>query len=276
VDVINENKGEILLSTRATKIIIENGRAVAVRAENVRTKEVKEYKCNYVVSNANAPDTFFKMIGEENLPADYVDKLKKMEIGPSTFVVYLGVKKDYTKFYPEHVHGIMVNDFMEEADNIKAVKEGDITKISFGIANYTVLNPNSAPKGKNTICMVCLMLYDTNDGWKLSEGYDKYTKYKNEIGKKFAKRAERFLPGLTSNIEVMEVGTPITNRNYTLNPKGTIFGWANTPAQTIMNRLQQKTPIKNLFLAGAWTVPCGGQSAVLISGSIAAGLILND
>jgi phytoene dehydrogenase-like protein len=275
-DVVMENGGEISLSTRAVKIIIENGRAKAVRAENLRTKEVREYTCRYVVSNANAPDTFFKLVGEENLPADYVSRLKSMEIGPSTFCVYMGVKKDYANYYPEHVHGIMVYDFIDEADNVKAVKEGDITKISFGIANYTVLNPDSAPKGKNTICMVCVMPYNTNDGWKLNGGYDKYTKYKKEIGIKFAKRAERFLPGLTSNIEVMEVGTPVTNRNYTSNPNGTIFGWANTPAQSLTNRLPQDTPIDNLYLAGAWTLPCGGQSAVLISGCLAAGMILND
>ncbi len=276
VKVIKENNGEIFLSTRAVKIIIENGRAVAVKAEDVRTKETKEYRCSYVVSNANAPDTFFKLVGEENLPADYVERLKSMSIGPSTFVVYMGVKKDYTKYYPEHVHGIMVSDFSDEADNVKAVKEGDVSRLSFGIANYTVLNPDSAPKGKNTICMVCVMPWNVHDEWKLKEGYDKYTALKKEMAMKLVKRAERLLPGLASNIEVMEVGTPVTNRNYTSNPNGTIFGWANSPEQSMMNRLPNNTPIKNLFLAGAWTLPCGGQSAVMISGNMAAGMILND
>ena len=35
------------------------------------------------------------------------------------------------------------------------------------------------------------------------------------------------------------------------------------------NRLPQQTPIENLLLAGAWTFPGGGQSAVLTSGMLA-------
>jgi len=62
---------------------------------------------------------------------------------------------------------------------------------------------------------------------------------------------------------------------YSLNPRGTIFGWNNTPEQSMMNRLPQETPIDNLYLAGAWTFPGGGQSAVLVSGLGAAKLILH-
>ncbi len=56
--------------------------------------------------------------------------------------------------------------------------------------------------------------------------------------------------------------------HYTLNPGGSIFGWDNTLDQALLKRLPQKTPIKNLYLSGAWTFPGGGQSAVLISGEM--------
>jgi prolycopene isomerase len=56
--------------------------------------------------------------------------------------------------------------------------------------------------------------------------------------------------------------------HYTLNPGGSIFGWDNTLDQSLLKRLPQKTPIKNLYLSGAWTFPGGGQSAVLISGEM--------
>jgi len=35
----------------------------------------------------------------------------------------------------------------------------------------------------------------------------------------------------------------------------------------MLKRLPQETPIKNIYLAGAWTFPGGGQSAVLMSGA---------
>jgi len=82
------------------------------------------------------------------------------------------------------------------------------------------------------------------------------------------------LPDLSQHLEVFEVGSPRTMEHYTLNPGGTIFGWDNTLDQSLMKRLKQETPIKNLYLAGAWTFPAGGQSAVLVSGIMAADKIL--
>ena len=124
------------------------------------------------------------------------------------------------------------------------------------------------------ICLATIMPYDYKGDCYESESYEKYTALKEEEAMKLVKRSERYLPGLSSHIEVMEVGSPRTMEHYTLNPKGTIFGWDNTPEQSMMNRLPQETPIDNLYLAGAWTFPGGGQSAVLASGLSAAKLIL--
>jgi len=84
-EVVEENGGEVLLNTLATKIVMKDGRAVAVQ-----TKDGKTFNCRYVVSNANAPDTFFKMLGREYLPEDYVKNLETLKIGLPSFAVYLG------------------------------------------------------------------------------------------------------------------------------------------------------------------------------------------
>jgi phytoene dehydrogenase-like protein len=72
----------------------------------------------------------------------------------------------------------------------------------------------------------------------------------------------------------MEVGTPLTMEGFTMNPAGTIYGWDAVPEQSMQRRLPQQTPVDNLLLAGAWTFPGCGQSAVLVSGSLAADAIL--
>ena len=271
---IRNNHGEILLSTLVTKIIIEDGMAVGVTTMDERTKEKKEFRSRYVISNANAPDTFFKLVGEKNLPKDYTENLKKMKIGPSSFLVYLGVNKDYSDYYPGNTHEIMINYSVDAKENYEAWQTGDISKIPFGVANYSKINPNAAPKGKNTLVITSIMSYDCYNNWMKNEPYEKYKALKTELAKTLIKRIEPYLPGISSHIEVMEVATPRTNERYTLNPKGSLFGWANTVEQSMWNRLPQKTPIKNLYLAGAWTLPCGGQSVVLVSGYMAANMIL--
>ena len=86
--------------------------------------------------------------------------------------------------------------------------------------------------------------------------------------------AEGMIPGLRGAIEEIEIASPLTNERYTSNYKGSIIGWAPTREQSMLKRMKQKGPIHNLYLAGAWTFPCGGQSACLMSGNLAAREIL--
>lgn len=270
--VIRENGGEILLSTRVTEIIIEDGRAVGVKTDDGRT-----YSGKYVISNANAPDTLFKLVGRKHLPEDYVRGVEQMEIGASALVVYLGVDRDYRHCF-HGSHEIFVNlagDGSRTAD-FDAVDSVDVEvqELPYVIANYTVVDPSCAPAGKNVICLTTIMPYEWQDGWHEDKGYEEYRRLKNAVGMQLAGRAEAFLPGLRNHIEVMEVGSPRTMEHYTANPGGAIIGWANTPEQSMFKRLPQETPIDNLFLAGAWTFPCGGQSAVIMSGVFAAEKVL--
>ncbi len=267
--VIEDNGGKILLSSLVTKIIIKDGKARAVQ-----TKDGKVFECRYVVSNANVPDTFFKLIGSEHLPKEYLDNIKKLKPGISCFMVYMGVDHDYSKFFSGGTHELLYNVGYDQVENYGYIREGNMEKMPFAIANYSMVDPFASPKGKNVICITTVMPYDWKNGWYEDESYDKYDALKEEMAEIIIKRAEKILPGLSSHIEVMEIGSPRTMEHYTLNPAGSILGWDNTPDQTMMNRLPQETPIDNLYLAGAWTFPSGGQSAVMLSGFMAAEKIL--
>ena len=63
-----------------------------------------------------------------------------------------------------------------------------------------------------------------------------------------------------------EIGTPLTNFRYTGNYRGAIYGWDQTVDNTPPRRLPNSTPIRNLFLAGAWTTPGHGYGGVIASG----------
>jgi prolycopene isomerase len=91
---------------------------------------------------------------------------------------------------------------------------------------------------------------------------------------KLIKRAEDIIPRLSSYIDVQEVATPLTMERYTGNYKGAIYGWAPLISQTGFRRMDSKTPIKNLYLAGAWTRPGGGTTGVMYSGKSIAEKIL--
>jgi len=268
--VVREAGGLVRTNSLVTRIVVEGGRAT-----QVRTADGACFDASYVVSNANALDTVNKLVGREHFPADWLAKMDAMTVGLSAYVVNLGVSHDYRALFGAS-HEIMVNDSYDTNQPFEALAACDPEKTAFAIANYTVLDPADAPAGKNVIEITTQFAYECNDAWKFDQSHEAYRKYKDDLAAVMIRRAERILPGLSTHVEVMEVATPRTIQGFTANPKGTIFGWDNTPQQSTQNRLQSKTPVPNLYLAGAWTFPGGGQSAVMIGGAMAAQAILAD
>ena len=60
------------------------------------------------------------------------------------------------------------------------------------------------------------------------------------------------------------------------NHRGAIYGWDQTLDNSMPKRLPHRTPIKNLYLAGAWTQPGHGYGAVIPSGLQCFATILED
>lgn len=67
-------------------------------------------------------------------------------------------------------------------------------------------------------------------------------------------------------IEVMEAATPLTMMRYTRNPQGAIYGYEQSMDNAYMTRLENGTPVKGLYLAGAWGNPGGGYTGVQMPG----------
>jgi all-trans-retinol 13,14-reductase len=265
--VIKENGGEIVLNTLVTRITVEDGEAKAVETEDGR-----KYSCRYVISNANAPQTVNRLVGRAYFPKKYLSKLDKMVPGLSCFVVYLGVDCDYRSYFPKGSHVILQNVSWDALESYKYIREGDVDRMPFAFLNFSCVD-TVAPEGKNVLNITTVMPYDWKDGWHY-DNKEKYEALKKETAMKLVKRAEKIIPGLSDHIEVMEVMTPKSLEAYSLNPRGAILGWDNTVDQSMLNRLPQETPVDNLYLAGAWTFPAGGQSTVLVSGLVAAEKIL--
>jgi prolycopene isomerase len=136
------------------------------------------------------------------------------------------------------------------------------------LVDHAEIDPTLTPKGKGSLM---IMVLDNYSRWKDFQG-ESYKQKKEEVSRKLIQRAEKYLPGLTKNIEVMELATPKTMQRFTLSPEGAIYGFAQTVLQSSINRLKQETAIHGLFLAGAWTYPGHGIHGCFVSGMIAADL----
>ena len=147
---------------------------------------------------------------------------------------------------------------------------GDVEAGGFGITLYdNVYRGYSAP-GKNTVNLMTLQGYQPWERFEADYFAGRKTAYRAEKERMAAilvRRAEEMLlPGLSGAIEVMEIGTPLTNVRYTGHYRGAAYGWDQTVNNSGSNRVGHATPVQNLYLAGAWSRPGHGYGAVIPSG----------
>jgi len=163
-----------------------------------------------------------------------------------------------------------INPGYSHSDNFEYSLRGDMDKTILEIADHSQIDASLAPEGKGSLM---IMTYDNYSRW---EGLPKeeYLKLKQKTADQLIRRAEVYLPGLSSQIEIMEIATPLTMQRYGSSPEGAIYGFAETVQQSSMGRLAQDTQIKGLFLAGAWTRPGPGFHGCFVSGRDAAELVM--
>ena len=267
--VIKENQGEVRYGQTVTRIGMENGRATAVE-----TAKGLVAAGSAVVANSSAPDTLLKLVGRSHLPTALADRVATMTPSLSCAVVYLGLDRNWAlEGWPHHgCYASATGD--PEADYASALA-GDWDKVFIGITNNSVLD-TPAPAGGSVMSLFALAPMDYEEQWGTGGDFadygrnPRYLALKDQVEQTLLARAEQYLPGLGASIVYKETSTPLTNVRYSMNPSGAIYGFAQTVEQTVAGRLPARTPIENLFLAGAWTNPGGGMSAAMLSGVEAA------
>ena len=275
--LIRKNGGEVKLNTRVERILTRDHAAYAVR-----TADGAEYRGRAVVSNANAPDTFTRMMPDEKeFLKDLLARMDKLSISFSTFLVWMGLKTDLVRKVGLKESEIFYNTSYDiEADYRDIMAGGLPENPGFGLTVYDNLGPGFSPKGKNTLNIIVTQGYDY---WKKYEtdyfygNKDAYTKEKMRLADILIDNVEKtLLPGLRKSIEVLEIATPLTNIRFTGHPRGAVYGWDQTVDNSGNRRFPQTTPIKNLYLAGAWTFPGHGYGACVPSGLACFAAVMQD
>jgi phytoene desaturase len=94
------------------------------------------------------------------------------------------------------------------------------------------------------------------------------------LAEELLQRVEKYYPGITSQVEVMDVVTPYTTWHYTMNHRASWGGWL-LGADNILEQLERRLPgLMNFYMAGHWVL--GGVPGVLYSGRHSVQLICHD
>ncbi len=257
--------GAVQLNTKVDRILLDGGAATGVA-----TVSGAEFRSRVVVSNADPFATFQRMVPDQSALAEYEAAWQRYSVSLSCFQVFLGLKEDLVGRLGLTDSEIFVSSGYDPKAEYAHALAGEVEQGGVAVSLYDALYRGYSPPGKNTVNLLVLQGYgpwerfvaDYRAGRKAA-----YDREKRRMADVLVRKAEQaLLPGLSRAIEVMEVGTPLTNVRYTGHHRGAIYGWDQTVSNSGSTRVGHATPIRNLYLAGAWSRPGHGYGAVIPSG----------
>lgn len=189
----------------------------------------------------------------------------KKTFAPSSLLFYLGIDKKLENI--NHHMLFFDTDFNTHAEEIYDDPQWPSNPLFY--ANFPSLtDKNAAPYGKETAFFLIPIAPDLNDTEELRE------EYFNKVINRFEELTNQ---KIKDHIIVKKSFCVNDFKNEYHSYKGNAYGMANTLTQTAFLRPKLKSKkVKNLYFTGQLTVPGPGMPPSLISGKLAAGLILKD
>jgi phytoene dehydrogenase-like protein len=229
--------GILSIRRKVDRIMVEDETVTGVRLS-----DGSEIKADYVISAADGHSTIFEMLDGKFLSDEITHAYKTWEVFNPIVQVSFGIKKE------------MKSDFSVQTWLAKNIKIG-MTKLEHG---YSIMNyhfdPTMAPAGKTVIVLRFVSPWEL---WAKLEG-KLYIKEKLQIEKEAGLILEKHFPGVTENIEIVDVATPRTGVRHTGVWKGAYEGFLPSSKNLNANLKPTLPGLKRFYMAGQWLFPGGG------------------
>ena len=274
-EAAREAGAEIRTNSPIAQIIVKNSRAVGVALQNG-----EEFYADVISSSVDPRLTFLKFIEEKQLPAEFLEDVRRYKFRGSSGKVNIALDAlpDF-KCLPgpgAHLRGaISISpsvEYMEKAyDDAKYGNFSRRPYIDMVIPSLT--DPSVAPPGKHVLS--CFVQYAP---YKLRPGLN-WDEQREAFGNNVVDTISEYAPNLKNIIINKQVLTPLDlEREFGLS-EGNIFQGELSLEQLFFLRpvpgyAQFRTPIKSLYLCGSATHPGGGIMGA--PGRLAALEILKD
>ncbi len=277
-ELFTHSGGELRLSTMIDRIEIRNG-----RARGIRTSQGELIEADRVVYTGDYKTLVGGLVDAEYFPGRFVEEIHSARLTEEILNVYLGLDRSaeelQDRLQAHHVFYFPNYDVLFP----DATSDRDIHRRMWVAMNFFGdRNPGFAPEGKSTVVLQTYSSFDWERMWRNLEDTDdrteEYRRFKLEIGRHLVELAENVLPGLDASTLFYEVGTPLSIRKFSRNFRGSTGGWCYddriSPVFDFRRGLNLfKTPVRDLWAAGHYTLWPGGVISAALSGKIVANLV---
>ncbi len=271
VRALRKQKGQILLSTPAEKILTEKGNK-GRQAIGVRLGDGTELRAKTIISNASPRITYEQLIGRELLSKKLQRQLDRFTYTTAALSLYLATDLDlasmnldsgnywYTPFHD-------VEDYYRQTQNPDLIEADECPGVFVGISSMK--DPDSYRNGHHTIEAVSFITYEIFRQWQHTVHDNRpgdYHALKKKLTASMLKTIEHVIPGISDHLIYCDLSTPLTNDHFVKSTDGSCYGTEKTLRQFGPFSFKGRSEIENLFLCGASTVAHG------LSGATASGM----
>ena len=139
-------------------------------------------------------------------------------------------------------------------------------KVPFFMVNNYSFDPTMAPRGKTALTVLYQSPWESWDG--LRGDTQGYAARKARVLSDITGWLEKSFPGISADIEVTDVATPLTMVRFTGNHHASYEGWRPTVA-TMRMKIEKRIPgLAGFAMIGQWTRPAAGLPTVAEDGRI--------
>ncbi len=236
--------GEVYRNTEVKKLVEENG--VLAYAE---TADGQRFYGKQFIANI-APEVLLDMVDSPAFRPAYKKRIKGLEQTISTFMLNLVLE-------PCIVPMRHYNIYWHASDDAWAAthyKPGDWP------ANYAAFFTEDAhnPGYAESVSILSYIHYDEVAQWQDTVNYtadphergEGYEAFKQERSEKLLDKLYQCIPELKGNITEHSAATPLTYRDYTATPKGSLYGILKDVHKPAETQIAVRTKIRNLLLTG--------------------------
>jgi all-trans-retinol 13,14-reductase len=268
--ILHEKGGQTLTSHEATEIIIENGRAVGVRATALREAKsattddaagtprglVKEFYADKIISDAGAFNTYNKLLSKEEVSfRGKLNDFYRDHPVVSNVTLYLGLKDDPRKLGFGGENHWIYTSYDHEANFAGGDDWVERGEAAGAYLSFPSLK-NSEAKA-HTAEIIAFTNYSYFERWKeqpWKKRDEEYKALKERLTNALIGYVGKHYPGFPELVEYAELSTPITTEHFASHPRGSIYGVACTPERFVADGApwcNPVTPFEGLYLTGA-------------------------
>ena len=252
VESVVRNGGEVRTDSRVVRVRCKGGMATAVELADGGSVPADVVVCD--VHPSQLKDFF----ADNELRPIYHSRIEAMANTTSAFSLFLKFKPKSLRYMNYNYYGFACRSPWDMAE----YDEGSWPRGYLYMHHCHEPHPQYADSGVVLAYMSARELSQWRDTTTGRRGRE-YEEFKMRKAERLLEALERDFPGIGGHIEGCHTATPLTYRDYTLTPDGSMYGLERDVTRGIAGRVDYRTRVPNFLLVGQ-NVNAHGMLGVLV------------